>query len=74
MGVGRQLLGETLTSDAAASQTFASLHPAALPLYVRAGMTPTWPLLYLHGDATRLPTSSLIVEPCEAEAAAALEA
>jgi len=73
MGVGRQLLGETLTSDAAASQTFASLHPAALPLYVRAGMAPTWPLLYVHGDAARLPTSSLIVEPCEAEAAAALE-
>jgi GNAT superfamily N-acetyltransferase len=73
MGVGRQLLDETMVGDVAARHTFASLHPAALPLYMRAGMAPTWPLLYVHGDTRRLPISSLTVEPCEAEVAAALE-
>lgn len=38
-------------------QTFASLHPAALPLYIRAGMAPRWPLLYLRGDPRSLPGS-----------------
>jgi GNAT superfamily N-acetyltransferase len=35
--------------------TFASDDPRALPLYVRAGMTPLWPNLYLDGDPRRLP-------------------
>ncbi|MEO8106109.1 MAG: GNAT family N-acetyltransferase [Actinomycetes bacterium] len=68
--VGRQLLDAVWNGSASPRQTFSSLHPAALPLYVRAGMTPRWPLLYLHGAPERLPVSSFVVEPCDAEAAA----
>lgn len=74
LDVGHQLLDALLDSDNAPRQTFASLHPAAIPLYMRAGLTPSWPLLYLHGAPDRLPPCSLVVEPCGAEAAAALEA
>jgi GNAT superfamily N-acetyltransferase len=53
-GLGRPLLRE-LFEDAPARATFASSDPRALPLYVRAGMTPLWPCLYLEGDAAQLP-------------------
>lgn len=72
--VGRQLLDAVWKDGTAPRQTFASLHPAALPLYVRSGMTPRWPLLYLHGASERLPASSLVVEPCDASVAAGHEA
>ena len=35
--------------------TFASDDPRAMPLYVRAGMTPLWPSLYVAGPASGAP-------------------
>ena len=53
-GIGRPLLDAVL-DGAPARATFASDDPRALPLYVRAGMTPLWTNFYLDGDARRLP-------------------
>ena len=74
--IGRRLLDAIWASEAAPSprQTFSSMHPAALPLYVRAGMRPMWPLLYLNGTSTSLPPSSMEVRAVSATAAAAWEA
>jgi GNAT superfamily N-acetyltransferase len=75
-GVGRKLLDALWDVDAESlpRQTFSSLHPAALPLYVRAGMTPMWPLLYLTGSSITLPASRLAVQEVDGEAAAEHEA
>lgn len=54
VGAGRALLASVWTG-ARHRLTFSSLHPAALPLYVGAGLTPRWPLLYLAGHPDRLP-------------------
>jgi hypothetical protein len=53
-GLGRPLLA-ALFEDAPVRATFASSDPRALPLYVRAGMMPLWPCLYLEGSPQRLP-------------------
>jgi len=53
-GIGRPLLAAVF-EDAWPRTTFASADPRALPLYVRAGMTPLWPCLYLEGSADGLP-------------------
>ena len=53
-GIGRPLL-DAVFGDTPARTTFASDDPRALPLYVRAGMRPLWPMLYLRGDGSRLP-------------------
>ena len=53
-GLGRPLLA-ALFEDAPVRATFASSDPRALPLYVRAGMTPLWVCLYLEGAADQLP-------------------
>jgi GNAT superfamily N-acetyltransferase len=50
-GVGGRLLGAVL-ADARECFTFASRDPRAMPLYIRHGMFPRWPLLYLSGPAT----------------------
>jgi GNAT superfamily N-acetyltransferase len=73
-GIGRPLL-DTLFADAPVRATFASDDPRALPLYVRAGMTPLWVQLYLEGLPARLPDalSQLRVRPGEALECAALE-
>ena len=47
-GLGRPLLAE-LFGDAPRRATFASSDPRALPVYVRAGMTPRWVDLYIEG-------------------------
>jgi GNAT superfamily N-acetyltransferase len=52
-GLGRPLLA-ALLGDAPRRTTFASEDPRALPIYVRAGMTPLWPTLHVEGDATGL--------------------
>ncbi len=52
-GAGRALL-ETLLEGATERMTFSSADDRALGLYVRAGMRPWWPLLYLEVDAGRL--------------------
>ena len=71
--VGRQLLEEVWNGSTSPRQTFSSLHAAAIPLYIRAGMSPRWPLLYLHGAPERLPVSSFVVERCDEERAAEFE-
>ncbi|GAA1277764.1 hypothetical protein Psi02_80020 [Planotetraspora silvatica] len=47
-GVGRSLL-EAAFPNSGARFTFASQDPRAMPLYLRHGMRPRWPLLYLSG-------------------------
>ena len=53
-GIGRPLLAALFGSDARRT-TFASRDPRALPLYVRAGMSPLWAGLYVAGASTTLP-------------------
>jgi GNAT superfamily N-acetyltransferase len=69
-GVGGRLLG-ALFAEPGERFTFASQDPRALPLYVRHGMIPRWPLLYLSGEpagssALRSRTVSM-AEACAAE-------
>ncbi|MGI8331899.1 GNAT family N-acetyltransferase [Actinomadura scrupuli] len=47
-GVGRTLLDRAL-DGLAEIFTFSSRDPRAMPLYVRYGLVPRWPLLYLEG-------------------------
>ena len=52
-GMGRALLGEVMArSDE--RMTFSSGDPRALALYIRAGMRPWWPLLYVEVEASQL--------------------
>ena len=53
-GLGRPLLA-ALFGTAERRATFASADPRALPVYVRAGMTPLWVNLYLDGASALLP-------------------
>ncbi|GAA1410279.1 GNAT family N-acetyltransferase [Catellatospora coxensis] len=53
-GLGRSLLESLLPRDAP-RVTFASSDPRALALYVRQGMRPVSPLLYLRGPLDALP-------------------
>ena len=73
-GIGGRLL-TTLFDDAEQRTTFASTDPRALPLYVRHGMTPLWPNLYLDVDSSDLPSTAagFVCEPTRPEAAAQLE-
>jgi GNAT superfamily N-acetyltransferase len=74
-GVGYSIL-ESLWSDHTAPKrlTFSSQHANALPLYARAGLYPTWPLLYLTGPRSELPTSSMQARPVDVEVARAADA
>jgi len=56
-GIGRPLL-DAVFEGAADRSTFASDDPRALPLYVRAGMSPLWPSIYLEGTAANLGESA----------------
>lgn len=68
-GVGRALLDVAL-DGAGELLTFASRDPRAMSLYVRYGMVPRWPLLYLSGPAApRGPFVLDLVAPDEAAAA-----
>jgi GNAT superfamily N-acetyltransferase len=62
-GIGGRLLDAVL-GDVVQRTTFASADPRALPLYVRAGMAPLWPLLALEGTSTLLESSGgrLVIE------------
>lgn len=72
-GIGRELLAEAF-GDAWPRTTFSSDDPRAMPLYVRAGMRPLWPNLYVSGNALRLGNSSgLGVEPTTFARMAVLE-
>jgi len=69
-GAGRELLGHLLPGDRPTT-TFASSDPRALPLYVRAGMTPWWPLLFFQGRPRRaLPAPFTVERATVAEVAA----
>jgi GNAT superfamily N-acetyltransferase len=74
-GVGSKLLAAALLDDQP-RMTFSSADPRALPVYVRAGMRPWWPNLYVRlGPAAidRLPSAaSITVEPAGVEATAEL--
>jgi GNAT superfamily N-acetyltransferase len=52
-GIGRRLL-EAVMGEEWPRTTFSSDDPRALPLYVRLGMRPLWPNLYLAGDGRRI--------------------
>jgi GNAT superfamily N-acetyltransferase len=73
-GIGWPLLKAVL-GTAQPRTTFASADPRALPLYVRAGMTPLWPCLYLEGSIERLPVLDrpFPIEPAEHRRLAELE-
>jgi hypothetical protein len=74
VGIGRPLL-DALFGDASRRTTFASRDPRALPVYVRAGMLPTWMNLYLAGDVSALPPvePGLSVTPAVASVMASTE-
>ncbi len=65
-GVGRALLAAAF---AGASQrfTFSSADPRALGLYIRTGLRPWWPVLYLEASPSSLgePDRAFQVEPAE---------
>jgi GNAT superfamily N-acetyltransferase len=71
-GVGKALLVE-LYGEAWPRTTFSSDDPRALPLYVRSGMQPGWPNLYLLGEAPRVPSTSLAAGPGSVDVCLALE-
>jgi GNAT superfamily N-acetyltransferase len=73
-GIGRRLLDAVFGEDWPRT-TFASDDPRAMPLYIRAGMAPLWPMLYLGGTAADVPGADdgLTVEAADAAALAALE-
>jgi GNAT superfamily N-acetyltransferase len=72
-GLGRPLL-LALFGDAPRRTTFASDDPRALPAYVRAGMTPFWPCLYVEGEGNRLaPPAGFDVVAASPDELAALE-
>ena len=73
-GIGALLL-DRLFADTGARTTFASSDPRALPLYVRSGMTPYWPNLYLDGDSAALPPDApgLVCEPAGLDTTIELE-
>jgi GNAT superfamily N-acetyltransferase len=56
---GRGHGGRLLTAvfgDRRPRSTFSSDDPRAMPLYIKAGMSPLWPNLYVTGDPTALAT------------------
>jgi GNAT superfamily N-acetyltransferase len=75
-GIGGRLLERLWPAGTGAVRrrfTFSSLHPHALPLYVRAGVVPRWPLLYLVGPGVRVPRANLAITVVAADEAAAAE-
>lgn len=73
-GIGGALLRALWPDHTAPGRfTFSSQHASALPLYARAGLRPTWPLLYLSGQRAWLPASTLRVERVDAAVASAAD-
>ena len=73
-GLGGRLLGGVF-GDRFPRTTFSSDDPRAIPLYVRAGMTPVWPSLYIAGDPQGLPADpdDIAVEDATLDDVARLE-
>ncbi len=67
-GAGRALL-EAALGEHPARMTFSSADPRALGLYIRSGMRPWWPLLYLTGEVAALgrPPAGLAWEPASVD-------
>jgi GNAT superfamily N-acetyltransferase len=64
-GCGRAMLA-TLWAGDQPRMTFSSLHANAMPLYAGFGLDAWWPLLYLRGQAARLPMlNEWAVEPAQ---------
>ena len=55
-GLGRRMLDAAM-EGATDRMTFSSSDPRALAAYIRSGMRPWWPLLYLEADVERLPAA-----------------
>jgi GNAT superfamily N-acetyltransferase len=73
-GIGGRLL-PLLFHDRWPRTTFASGDPRAMPLYLRSGMTPHWPNVYVTGIAEALPqTGDVAKEAAEPARLAAIEA
>ncbi len=68
-GLGRALLARLLPVTAP-RVTFASSDPRALALYIRQGMRPVCPLLYLRGPLTALPGCAPAADAAPADVAA----
>jgi GNAT superfamily N-acetyltransferase len=73
VGVGGRLLG-ALDPARTPCTTFSSSDPRALPLYVRAGLVPWWPLLYFEGRPSRPLAAPFAVEPGSPDEVAAIDA
>ena len=73
-GIGRPLL-EAVFAGSRVRTTFASEDPRALPVYIRAGMQPLWPSLFLQGLTAMLPDpgARIRAEPATSDHLAALE-
>ncbi len=74
-GIGGTLL-PPLFHDRWPRTTFASDDPRAIPLYIRAGMTPCWPSIYISADARFLPEAGagFDAEPATAGQLSSIEA
>ncbi|HET6876989.1 MAG TPA: GNAT family N-acetyltransferase [Jatrophihabitans sp.] len=73
-GIGRTLLARLWpVAEAGGRLTFSSRHPHAQPLYLRSGLQPRWPLLYLAGRPGRLPAPQARARSVEAGQAAEAE-
>jgi GNAT superfamily N-acetyltransferase len=72
-GIGRAILERLWNENRGAWLTFSSQDPRALPLYLRFGMKPRWPLLYLSGRTGRLDSSPLTVRQVSASEASSAD-
>jgi GNAT superfamily N-acetyltransferase len=72
-GIGRAILEHLWSRAGRARLTFSSQDPRALPLYLRFGLKPRWPLLYLSGEHERLGQGPLTVRNLTAGEASAAE-
>jgi ribosomal protein S18 acetylase RimI-like enzyme len=60
-GIGGRLLREAL-GDRWPRMTFSSDDPRAMPLYIKAGMLPRWPNIYLDSEGRRIPGAESTLE------------
>jgi GNAT superfamily N-acetyltransferase len=73
-GHGGRLVTAVL-GDRRPRSTFSSDDPRAMPLYIRAGMSPLWPNLYVTGDASALARpEGMVVERASVDDVAKLDA
>ena len=72
-GVGSRILRALWPQESPARFTFSSQHANAIPLYAKAGLHPTWPLLYLTGPPNFVVDSGLRVTRVSGAAAADAE-